>query len=209
MLEKQKVLPTIRMTFGAQHEMFYFSSRLKVQTVKTFILAAAQTEMQLDAQMFALLHSFYRPISIWQIWKMRRPAWVQLQRRQSRRSGGGVSCGTQQRCSAVLNQPSAGTKDSPSLDTPGHRQCDPTVSPEEVQSFTSAWHKRTRSSSQESFFKKYFLFTQLCCLNIILLNNQAGTCSFKTIKSHQFLEFESLLSTFEVPPFLLRHSQQQ
>lgn len=44
--------------------MFYFSSRLKVQTGKTFSLEAAQREIQLEAQMFALLHSFYPSIAI-------------------------------------------------------------------------------------------------------------------------------------------------
>lgn len=146
------------MTFGAQHGMFYFSSWLKVQTVKTFILEAAQTEIQLDAQMFAVLHSFYHSISIWQIWKMRRPAWVQLQRRQRSRRSGGVFCGTQQRCSAVLNQPSAGAKDSPLLDTPGHRQCHPIVSPEEVQSFHFSLTQKDQIIKSRLFFFFFKLF---------------------------------------------------
>lgn len=192
--------------------MFYFSSRLKVQTVKTFILEAARTEIQSDAQMFALLHSVCHSISIWQIWKMQRPAWVQLQRRQRSRGSEGVFCGTQQRCPAVLNQPSAATKASPLLDTRSS-SVRPYSQPRggpifSLQPDTKGPDHQVKSLFFFVFFF-YFLFTQLCPLNIILLNNRAGTCSFKTIKSHQFLQFESLLSTFEVPPFLLCHSQQQ
>lgn len=142
--------------------MFYFSSRLKVQTVKTFILEAARTEIQSEAQMFALLHSFYHSISIWQIWKTWRQAWVQLQRRQRSRWSGGVFCGTQQRCPAVLNQPSAGTKDSPLLDTPGHRQCDPTVSPEEVQCFHFSLTQKDQIIKSRLFILFFTFYSHSC-----------------------------------------------